>query len=121
MIREIKLDFKGTTVHFRFGLGFLGQLIKRTDLDVGGIIEEMRKNPFDLVPIMMDEASRYADIRNGVDHTRTEVDFVDLLDDCGGMDSKQFIDFMNGFTASITKGVPEAKVNKAQPAKKKRN
>ena len=96
-----------TKFEFHFGIGFLGELLSTLDLDIEGMMNEVSKNPFKMIPIIMHGAAKYGFERKGLKCEYTVYDFVDFIDADGGIQSKSVEKFLQAFTNSMTKDVPD--------------
>ena len=100
-----------TKFEFHFGMGFLGKVIKKVDLDISGVMQEVSKNPFEMIPILMHGAAKYASDRKGIEFEYTVYDFIDFIDADGGITSKSVEKFLEAFTKSMTNDVPKEEVS----------
>ena len=99
---ELKLD--GKNIEFSFGLGYLGELLDETGKTLDEIVEAMRRNPFKTVPLMMHISAKYASESRGRDFDLTFSDFVELLENEGGINSDFAERFLKEFKKHITGG-----------------
>lgn len=95
-----------TKFDFRFGIGFLGRLLKHLDNDINGVLKEMTDNPFETIPIIMYTSAKYGFDRKGEECNCTVYDFIDFIDADGGIQAKSVEKFLKAFTDSITEDVP---------------
>jgi len=116
-MNKVELIFNNTKIGFHFGLGFLGELLENLDCSIEDLQENIRKNPFKVIPVLMHTSYSYNLKRSGKDVLLNSYDFIDLIDNAGGVSSESVSLFLNAFTDSMTKDVPVAK-NKI-PTKKK--
>jgi hypothetical protein len=118
-MRKIKIEIGKKEIGFRFGLAFVGELLDETDLSIDEVVNKMTKNPFKMVPLIMFYSAKnyYERAEQTMPFTRYELS--DLIDDNGGVNSKEVIDFLNAFTASMNKGVPKEKVKTINGVKQK--
>lgn len=68
-IIEIKIGGKLRT--FRFGLGFLGEILEHLDTDIAGLGQMMEKNPFKAIPTIL-----YFSHKSEIELTDRAVDFT---------------------------------------------
>lgn len=79
-----ELEIGGKKRGFRFGLGFLGDILEHFDLDIGGFGNMLSKNPFKAVPAIIFFGHRYEQKKKGIviDFTLIDVDeWVENLED----------------------------------------
>ena len=107
MINNAIITVHKTKFDFRFGIGFLGRLLKRVDLDIQELLQEVSKNPFDMIPVIMYESAKYGFDRKGEEFNYTVYDFIDFIDADGGIQSKSIERFLKAFTDSIMEDVPK--------------
>jgi len=105
-MNEYKLTFGGEDVNFKFGLGFLGEVLAIMKCDVSELMNQLKDNPFKVVPILMTESAKYYALRNKEDKEYSEDYFVDLLDNDEASFEKMG-KFVTAFSQSMTKNVPE--------------
>jgi hypothetical protein len=111
-MREIKLTIGKEEMGFSFGLAFLGELLEETNMSIEEVGTKITRNPFRTVPLIMYySAKQYAE-RTVKDFNYTLLDFVDLIDENGGVASKEAITFLEAFTGSLNKGVPKEKATR---------
>lgn len=115
-MKQTKIKIGNAQFEFHFGLGFFGDLKENQGVGIEQVQKELQENAFKLVPILMLEAAKYSAKRQGKEFNKTVYDFIDALDDDGGITSGAFIEFMEALTSSMTKDVPE---DKKPQAKKK--
>jgi hypothetical protein len=109
---QIKLG--NTQFDFHFGLGFMGKLLEASDLGIDELMAQIGTNPFKVVPIIMHSSASYAAQRADKEFNLTVNDFIDILDDDGGIASAGVLKFLEAFTSSMTKDVPKNKTPKKQ-------
>jgi len=107
MINNATITVHKTKFDFRFGIGFLGKLLKRVDLDISEVLQEVSKNPFEMIPVIMYVSAKYGFERKGEEFEYTLYDFVDFIDADGGIQSKSVEKFLKAFTSSIIEDVPK--------------
>ncbi len=96
-----------TKFDFRFGLGFLGELLSNLDLNIEEVMLEVSKNPFKTIPVIMFTSAKYGFERDGKECEYTLYDFIDFIDADGGIQAKSVEKFLQAFTDSMTKDVPK--------------
>jgi hypothetical protein len=114
-MNKVKINIGKTPFEFWFGLGFFSRLKENQGIGIEKVQEGLADNAFKLVPILMLEAANYSATRRKVNVEYEVFDFIDALDDDGGISSPAFIKFMEALTESMTRDVPQEKT----PAKKK--
>lgn len=117
-MNKVKLVIGKASFEFYFGLGFFGDLKDNQGVGIEAVQKGLQENPFKLVPILMLESAKYSAKRRGLDLKYTVYDFIDALDNDGGIASPAFIGFMEALTNSMTKDVPNDK--KATTKKKEK-
>ena len=116
----VKITVHKTQFDFHFGIGFLGELLSTLGLGIEELMQEVTKNPFKTIPIMMHKSAEYYCVRNKEEFTYTVYDFEDFIDADGGIQAKSVEKFLQAFTNSMTKDVPkeEGTVKKIKAPKK---
>ena len=105
--RTIKHEDKSYT--FYYGIGFLGALVDKLGINVTGIEEAFKANPFKVVPVMLAESLRFAEEMESGKATTTYKEVYELIDSSGGIDGPLVIEFLEGFTKSRTAYVKPGK------------
>ncbi len=117
---DIALNIGNKKLNCSLGLGFLGELLDATDMGIEEIGEKMQKNPFKLIPLMIYNSAKYAAELDGKEFDMTLRDVVQLLDANGGLGNKEVVRFIQKWTESMTKDVPdEEAVEDSKDVKKK--
>ena len=119
MTNKLKLNFEGKELGFHFGLGFLGELLDNLGFSIDELQTNIEKNPFKVIPKLMHTSYVYNLEREGKDVELKLYDFIDLLDNVGGVTSEGVSLFLTAFTDSMTKDVPVSK-NKIPTSGKKK-
>lgn len=117
-MNNITLKIADRELEFSFGLGFLGELFDETGLDIHEVAKKVTTNPFKMVPLLMYYSSAYALRRAGKEVDYTVYDFIDWLDESGGIGNPNTNVFLKAFTQSMIKNVP--KDNSKQTGSKKK-
>jgi len=94
-------------IDFHFGLGFLAELSDKTGMDLIEIGNQMINQSLLIVPKMMLHSANYANIRSGKSEVYDINFFYDKIDETGGVNSSLWIDFLDSFSESMTKHVPQ--------------
>lgn len=110
-MNKTKLTIGKASFEFHFGLGFFGDLKDNQGIGIEDVQAGLADNAFKLVPILMLESANYSAKRRGIEVKYTVYDFIDALDNDGGITSPAFIGFMEALTASMTKDVPKQEKN----------
>jgi hypothetical protein len=108
-MNKVNIKLGETLIEFRFGLGFMGQLLESLDCSIDEVMTRLQKNPFKLIPTMMYESHNYSCYRNGEEVKYTEINFLEMLEESGGLASDGFGLFIKAFTDSMSKDVPKSK------------
>ena len=119
MTNKLKLNFEGKELGFHFGLGFLGELLDNLGFSIDELQTNIEKNPFKVIPKLMHTSYVYNLEREDKDVELKLYDFIDLLDNVGGVTSEGVSLFLSAFTDSMTKDVPVSK-NKIPTSGKKK-
>ena len=106
MRNKITLDFDGKKLGFHFGLGFLGELLDSLGCSIEDLDSNIKNNPFKVIPKLMYTSYSYNLERQGEEVDLKLYDFIDLLDNVGGVSSESVSKFLTAFTDSMTKNVP---------------
>jgi hypothetical protein len=88
-------------------MGFLGKLLSDLDLNIEEVMQQVTKNPFKMIPIIMFGAAEYGFERKGEECKYTIYDFIDFIDADGGIQAKSVQKFLEAFTNSMIKDVPK--------------
>jgi len=105
-MKKINLFIGGKYRDFYFGLGFLGNLLEKTGVQMHEIDAKIKGNPFKWMPEIMYYSLAYGYIRNNENPDFDAFDVSDWIDDDGGFESKNVTDFFNAFRQSLQKDVP---------------
>ncbi|MDB4299634.1 hypothetical protein N9928_01135 [bacterium] len=118
-MNKVNIVFGDKNVEFRFGIGFMGHLLEALGYSIEDTMTKLQENPFKLIPQLMHESHVYDAYRKGEDSKYTLFDFLDMIDETGGMASSGFAAFTKAFTESMTKDVPKPSANpkKRKPSK----
>ena len=107
MFDSITLNLGGKDIEFKFGLGFLGELLDETGLTIVEIVAKMNQNPFLMIPVLMVTSAAFSAHRNKQEFTYDKYDFSEWIDADGGINSPSAVKFLEAFTKSLTKDVPK--------------
>ncbi len=118
-MNKIELVINKQKYVFVLGLGFLGELIDALDMGIDEVANKMIKNPFKYVPIVMYYSAKYNLERQGEEVTFDNHTFEDGIDADGGINIKSVSDFMQAFTKSLIKDVPQEEEKGNKTSKKK--
>lgn len=124
-MKKINLTIGGKNYTYWFGLGFIGELLDETGLDIQEVFSKVQKNPFKYLPKMMYLSAKYGANREGKEfEPKNEFYFVDLIEVEGGFTAigeGNVKAFLEAFILSITKDVPiedEPQKKRVQKSKK---
>ena len=106
-MNKVNIKFSKVALDFHFGLGFLGELLDSVEMGIDEVMQAISKNPFRIIPIIMHSSASYSAKRNGLDFNYTVYDFIDFIDESGGIAGVPVQKFLNAFTNSMTKDVPK--------------
>lgn len=112
------IKFGEREIEFHFGLGFLGELVDSFDLSIAEIGEKATANPHKYEPIIMYCSAVYALNRKGIKPDFTQYDFVDWIEEAGGLFSEPCQTFNKAFADSMHKDVPVQEQTDKKKAKK---
>lgn len=109
---EIKIGDK--VLPCSLGLGFLGNFIEETGIGVTEIGENLNRNPFKYVPLLLFHSTKTA----GSEISLEEV--TELLDNNGGLGNDEVNRFLLAWTKSMTKDVPIEEADKEEAEEEKK-
>lgn len=107
-MENVTISLNKTQFEFHFGLGFLGNLIRKNGSSFEKVMEGIQKNPFLTVPEVMYESAQHAARRSKKEFKMSLEEFTDYIDDEGGITSPGVEQFLIGLTASMEKDVPKS-------------
>lgn len=113
-MNKIVLKFGDLELTAKFGIGFMGRYLEKRGIELTELFEKFSKNPLLIVPDMMYNAI----IEGTPDFGMTESDFEDLIDEDGGIVSKQLEVFSLAFANSIKVNFPNEAGNVGKPMPK---
>jgi hypothetical protein len=116
-MNEIKLKLNGKDYNFSFGLGFLGELLDETGVELADLMGLLNKNPFKFIPLMMFRSCEYYNRRKDIQIDFNKYDFADIIDQDGGINTASVATFLDTFTKSLTKDVPKEDTSPKTPPK----
>ena len=111
----IEFQVGGKLRGFKFGIGFLGDILKHYDTDLQGFGNIVSKNPFSVLPALLFYGHYHDAIRKGatIDFTIYNVeDWVDLVDD--PLNDKNFVSAIQRCIDSIVRYLPKAEEGEEQ-------
>lgn len=114
----LKLKIGERDLEFTFGLGFLGEILEETNLGIDEMMEKMDKNPFRMIPLLMYHSARFTLDLRGKKCDFALSDVIGWVEDLGGINSPEVIEFIEAYTKSLLKDVVNEK-NMPKEAKKK--
>jgi len=105
-MKTIKLTFNKREVNFALGIGFLGELLENHGVSVDGVDKKIKDNPFKWFPIFLFESARFKAESNGDEFNYTLFDYIELVEEDGGVSSPNLIKFYEALLKSLTNNVP---------------
>tara|TARA_R110000803_G_scaffold63443_1_gene124109 strand:- start:6860 stop:7219 length:360 start_codon:yes stop_codon:yes gene_type:complete len=119
-MNAIDLTINGQKLNFSFGLGFLGEIIDKTGLDLDELNAKLSSNAFKYIPLVMFYSAEYSKKRIGESLDFTQYDMADWIEqEEGAFSSDVVLKFFDGFTKSLTKDIPKSKPSKSTGKEKK--
>lgn len=119
-MNKIDLTINNRRLTYSFGLGFIGELLDGLDMTLNEVVTNLNKNPFKYVPVLMFLSAEYTLLRKNEEVTFTKFDLMDDIDTDGGLDGKNIVKFLEAFTSSLSKDVPEDKDDVKTTGKEKK-
>lgn len=95
-----------------FGIGTIGLFLEHTDLNFSQLFDALKNNPFKYIPILIYCSILYPKRRNEEVIDFSLYDVMDWVDKIGGINAKEVQTFLEDFTKSMVKDVPESKETK---------
>lgn len=117
-MKKINLFIGGQYRDFYFGLGFLGNLLEKTGIELHEIDSKIQSNPFKWIPEIMYYSLAFGSIRKNESLDFDAFDVAEWIDEVG-MDSEVILNFFSAFKNSLTKDVPEQKEQSKKKVTKK--
>jgi len=117
-MKTIKLTFNKREVDFSLGIGFLGELLENYGVSVDDIDKKIKDNPFKWFPIFLYESAKFYAESEGDEFNYTLFDYIDMVEDDGGINSRNLIKFYEGLLKSLTDNVPVNNEVVKEPKKK---
>lgn len=117
-MNKITLNLGGKERDFHFGIGFIGLFLEKSGIQMDEIDQRLKENPFKLIPEMMYYSTYFADKRLGKEIDYDAYDMAEWIDEAGGINGKEVIEFTTSFFQSLVKDVPEQKEVKKKVTKK---
>jgi len=117
-MKKINLFIGGKYRDFYFGLGFLGNLLEKTGIEMHEIDAKIQGNPFKWIPEIMYYSLAFGYVRSNERPDFDAFDVAEWIDEVG-MDSEVVISFFTSFKQSLTKDVPEQKEQSKKKVTKK--
>lgn len=116
----IEIEIGGKKRGFRFGLGFLGNILDHFNMDIAEFGQLMSRNPFKAIPSILYFAHEYEVKRMGDVPDFTIIDFEMWVEDMpNGYADEKVEAALNVLLESMRKNVPGLKQAEAEQAKKK--
>ena len=102
-MKSITLHIGGQERIFYFGLGFLGNFLEKTGIEMSEIDNKIKENPFKWIPLMMFHSCAYGYIRENKEVDFTLQNMIEWIDDT---DVETLQKFNEAFVNSLVKNVP---------------
>lgn len=121
MTSTIKLAIGQKEMTFNFGLRFMGELLDEANMGIDEVVDKFQKNPFKMIPLIMYVSAKHGAGADGKEFEMNFGQFVDFLDNNGGIGQESVITFMKRFVENLTAGVPKTEEDQVddEEAKKK--
>lgn len=116
-MKFIELELGGEKKIFYFGLGFLGNLLEKENVQISDIDDKIKGNPFKWMPLIMYYSLAYGYTRKNEFVPFDAFDVAEWVDELG-IDSDVVVQFFNAFRNSLIKDVPEQKETKKKITRK---
>jgi hypothetical protein len=116
-MKQITLNIGGEDRVFYFGLGFLGNLLEKENIQMNEIDAKLAENPFLWIPKILYHSCAFGYLKKGEFAPFDLFDVSDWIDEVG-MNSVVVTDFFKAFTQSLTKDLPDNKDAKKKVTKK---
>lgn len=118
----MEIEFGGKKRLFSFGLGFLGELIEYTGLDISQVLTKLETNPIKYIPEYMYYSNKYACESKGLEFTETIYDFKNHIENEKGIYTSESVKkFCKGFVKSLHKDVYMELIPEEQGEEEKKN
>lgn len=117
-MNKITLKLGGKDREFHFGIGFIGLFLEKSGIQMAEIDQRIKENPFKLIPEMMYYSTLFADQRAGNEVDYDAYSVAEWIDDGGGINGKEVIEFTTAFFQSLVKDVPAQTEVKKKVTKK---
>ncbi len=102
----MEIKFGGKERLFSFGLGFLGELIEDTGLDISQVLIKLETNPIKYIPEYMYHSSKYAYESKGMEFSENVYDFKRYIEEEKGIYTSDGVKkFCKKFIESLHKDV----------------
>lgn len=116
-MKRLKLEYEKEVIEYAFGLGFLGEFIDQSGIALLDLQTKLEENPYKTIPLLMFYSRKWAVESQGKELDFTLGDTIELIDDNGGITSKNSVAFLSEFAKSMTKDVPKEKPKKGEKPK----
>ena len=110
-MKQITLHIGRQDRIFYFGLGFLGNLLEKENIEMNEIDAKIAQNPFKWIPLIMFYSAAYGFTRRNEFADFDAFDVAEWIDEVG-MENEVVISFFTAFRNSLVKDVPEDKSKK---------
>jgi len=106
-LTKVTLKYGETKYNLELGLGFLGEFLDATDMDLEEVGNKLTRNPFKLVPVLVFHAMKWkVEFDEGGVFEMTQKDVIKMIEKDGGLIAENTKRFLRTFTRSLTKDVP---------------
>ena len=116
-MKSITLHIGGQERIFYFGLGFLGNFLEKSGIEMSEIDNKIKENPFKWIPEIMYYSAIFGFTRKNEFADFDAFDVAEWIDEVG-IDSPIISQFFTAFQQSLVKNVPEEKEVKKKVTKK---
>ena len=116
-MKSIILNIGGKDRTFYFGLGFLGNFLEKTGIQMTEIDAKIKENPFKWIPEIMYHSLAFGYIRKNEFPDFDAYDVAEWVDEVG-IDNTVISEFFEALKVSLTKDVPEQKEVKKKVTKR---
>lgn len=118
-MKGLTIEINGKERKFSFGLGFIGELIEGSGIDISEIITKLNANPYKYTPEYMYYSHKYERESLGEVMELTKYDFGKWIDDHPKLYAADEVkSFIEGLLKSLTKDVPAQEATETEEVKK---
>lgn len=102
----VNLKLNGKDYKCTIGIGFLGEIIEKMDMDIDLLLTKYAKNPFKYVSLFAYHAIQWELEEDGKEIDFTLKEMRGWIDKEGGLKNTEMIKFSKAFTKYMLKDVP---------------